>query len=49
MKNVLEEFCMKCDRCNGTGEIKMPKNDEIFDQEFDRLDKIDRIFFSGRM
>lgn len=31
---------MMCDRCNGTGEIKMPENDEIFDQEFDRLDKI---------
>lgn len=39
-KNVLWEFYMMCDRCNGTGEIKIPEYEKIFDQEFDRLDKI---------
>lgn len=31
---------MKCDKCNGTGIIKMPEDVKIFDQEFNRLDKI---------
>ncbi|MEG0366114.1 MAG: hypothetical protein RR585_04725 [Coprobacillus sp.] len=27
----------KCMKCNGTGKIEVPNNEEIFDREFDRL------------
>lgn len=28
----------KCFYCEGTGKVKIPKNEKVFDDEFDRLD-----------
>ena len=29
---------MKCGMCNGTGKLKIPKDEQVFDYEFERLD-----------
>lgn len=31
---------MKCNECDGTGQQIRPKDDRIFDEEFDRLDRM---------
>lgn len=30
---------MRCTRCNGTGRIEIPNDEQKFNAEFDRLDK----------